>query len=119
MQTLRDVVSPVLLLPFAARASLSYGSGVAVQWPGLAATADHGTLSFNRQPKLDLGRSDVEWCVREKTKPTEGTKEPLVSVARVDQKDWAMLNDYAARTYVPASAHSRQAGAGSSRSDND
>ncbi len=117
--TLYDVLSPIWLVPFAHRRTGEHRS-VEVTWSGGACSISAGgaggaeALGIQDAP-LDWIR--VELKVDVISRPSAADVIPAGVAA--DPAVWAALEQWAARTYVPASLQSRLAGAGAGLSDND
>ena len=116
--TLHDVLLPVWLLPFAeriARATLN----VELTW-------STGVCSVRADAPLPLSASELperlEWLRIERrasNRTDSATRSAIPAGVPADPGDWAKLETWAHRTYVPASLKSRLAGAGAGLSDND
>jgi hypothetical protein len=126
--TLHHVVEPIWLLPFADRRARP-GGRVVLWWEGggveLAAAQPipgHGALRGLLVDRVQRILVELH--------PGAGGEAPIGRTERLrrpeppqgivaDPAAWAALETWAARTYVPASRHSRLAGAGAGLSDND
>jgi hypothetical protein len=112
------LISPLLLLPFAARRS----AAVEVAWGGLRLRLDASKVTADPATPCQLVASEAE---KVELIPLEGARSdhrpPDVQVggASVEEAFWAKLQGYEAMTYVPASAKSRASGAGAGEIDND
>jgi len=110
--------TPVLLLPFLARAARYAGHGYALEIEG------HETIrlypdgpDLSDAPALDArGHAVVRACLKPRRYPPPT---PEVSGIEVADDLWTRAEAFAHRTYVPASDASRIAGAGAGLSDND
>lgn len=109
-----NVVSPQMLIPFAAAAAGQLGQPVTLSWDGISVTTDGTGLGETDIPPMDLAKSvivrvggDLGKVVTQCTRSTP------------DPADWAYLNELAGRTYAPATEESRRKGAGAGLSDND
>lgn len=106
-----SVAEPTLLFAFAAYCARKLNSTVSVEWPSGSAISDGARLSVHGNPS-----SIAEWisvkCGGALDKPNqECTRgEPETGV-------WEALNEFAHRTYAPATDESREKGAGASLSD--
>jgi hypothetical protein len=114
------LISPVLLLPFAARADREVEiawKGVRLRlWP-LGVTVISGepcALAANKAGEVSLSSFDG-------ADGSKGLRRTLEAGggARIDEACWAKLQAFEALTYVPASAKSRASGAGAGEIDND
>lgn len=110
------VLSPALLLPFAAIAAAQLGTPISVTWDGVAARTDGTRLSLTGSDDL-LAPQTAQATVRSGGKLAE----PLTRRSRAApaDADWATLNCLAGRTHAPATEDSRLKGAGAGLSDND
>jgi hypothetical protein len=112
------LISPLLLLPFAARRS----AAVEVAWGGLRLRLDASKVTADPATPCQLVASEAE---KVELIPLEGARSdhrpPDVQIggASVEEAPWAKLQGYEAMTYVPASAKSRASGAGAGEIDND
>lgn len=111
------VAEPLLLLPFAACAARHLGSATSVEWTGLTATTDGAHLALvadRNAPAASIAQQViVQTC--------PGPHAPVAQTTRatLDQRDWQILDRFAARTYASATEQSRLLGAGTGTSDND
>lgn len=116
--SLERLVSPLLLLPFAARANRK----IEMAWKGvrlrlapfgvIVISGEPCALAANRAQEMGLSPFDDD-------RP-EGSLRPLqAGEARIDEASWVKLQGFEALTYVPASAKSRASGAGAGEIDND
>lgn len=118
---LRQVATPLWLLPFAAQASLSTGQPVQLSCGAAQA------LVTRRQCALRSGSRDAlaadapvdvrcsVWSGTADTWPKQAERDR----AAVREDHWHALEALAARTYVPASELSRSLGAGAGDTDNE
>jgi len=110
---------PVLLAPYAARASRATGAAVEVFWPGVTLTVTpDGGLAVRGASASVVARS------AERARCQQCAEPPVIAPpghARhvVDAESWRRLDALARRTYAPATEASRLAGAGAGLSDND
>lgn len=112
-----ELITPVLLLPFAAMAARQLGVAVTLSWDGVVAVTDGVTvcldgamdcLTTNKAEQVTINRAgQIGQSLAQCNRAT-----PIDS-------DWATLNRFAHRTYVPATEESRLKGAGAGLSDND
>jgi hypothetical protein len=121
--TLYDLLSPIWLVPFAYRRIAEHRS-VELTWIGgvcsISVVGVVGAEALGTQDaplgwirvelKTDISSPDV---ARPFTLPA------IPAGIQADPAAWAALEQWAARTYVPASLQSRLAGAGAGLSDND
>jgi hypothetical protein len=114
------VARPILLVPFASAAARSSGAAVDIMLPSgrtlvTATGGDRAALAA----MLSLQPSGPIDCVRSReTVPTDAARASSAG-AEIDPEAWARLARLAHRTYVPASAVSRERGAGAGAIDND
>ena len=121
--TLYNVLSPIWLVPFAYRRTAEHRS-VELTWIGGVCSIGGGGVVGAEA----LGAQDalLGW-IRVELKTDVSSPDvarlltlPAISVGiQADPAAWAALEQWAARTYVPASLQSRLAGAGAGLSDND
>lgn len=114
---------PLWLLPFAARAANETTAAVILGWADVAVTIwpYGGDVSGNAGALLTPLAEGVTWShvAPGATAPATGTALTRVARSAVADDDWQRLVALGARTFVPASAHSRMAGAGAGLIDND
>jgi Protein of unknown function (DUF3726) len=107
---LSSVLSPLFLIPFAARLG---GRSIRVEWDGGSAVTDGENLSLSSTGTPN--KSAVTVRMTDQTVP--------VSVAHTRaeprDQDWSALIQLTGRTYAPATEESRLLGAGSGLSDAD
>jgi hypothetical protein len=121
--TLYDVLSPIWLVPFAHRRTGEHRS-VEVTWSGGACSISAGgAISAEALGTQDapLGwiRVELKTDVSSPDAVPMPTRPVIPAGTQADPAAWAALEQWAARTYVPASLQSRLAGAGAGLSDND
>ena len=110
---IRDVISPILLLSFAAElAKITQKDYVLRFGEATYSASTTGMFCLNAGA---MERGDVVLSAAK----ASGT--PLLPAPRrcVDETAWATLNAFAHRTYAPATEASRLSGAGAGLSDND
>lgn len=117
---LARVAHPMLML-FALQASANWlKAPLRVTWAGFSArlAPSHAPV-WNGDARA--AHAGLITCQRDATQPSDDVDEPIWFPQRValNAASWQALEDLAARTYVPASAASRAAGAGAGLSDND
>ena len=112
------MLRPIALAPFVATAARISGGVFELHWDDVT---------------MEIGANEVSLtgaCVHLKNHTTEGVccrrtqqaiTDPVkrVTECTADARVWARLNDYAHRTFAPASDASRLAGAGAGLTDND
>lgn len=116
--SLRDVSYPLLVVPFAAWAALHITAHVGVSWGGLRVVTDGNGLSISDPDDALLVTKAPQLSCAQVTTATGALSQPL-SRGEVSPGAWATLNDFAQRTYAPATEASRRLGAGAGASDND
>lgn len=113
----RDLLAPMLILPFAAALARQRQRLAVVAWDGLSTATDGQVLS------LDGNRAPLSAAVADKVTVriggALGRPQPVVTRAAPRVGDWAALERLAHRTFAPASEASRLLGAGAGLSDND
>jgi len=110
---LEQVVEPLLLCFFVAQAARQCNSIIRLDWQGGSVVADahKASVTDNSQSVLsDVTMSLVDTQIAHDTVSQRGYP---------GEKTWQVLNQYAARTYAPATEESRLKGAGAGLSDND
>lgn len=121
--TLYDVLSPIWLVPFAHRRTGEHRS-IEVAWAGGACSISAGgavsaeALGMQNVP-LGWIRVELKTDVSSPNVARPLTHAAIPASIQADPAAWAALEQWAARTYVPASLQSRLAGAGAGLSDND
>jgi hypothetical protein len=115
---LERLVSPLLLLPFAARANRKIEmawKGVRLRLAPLGVMVISGgpcALAANKAEEMSLSLFEYD-------QPEGSLRALQAGGARIDEASWAKLQGFEALTYVPASAKSRASGAGAGEIDND
>lgn len=111
-----NVSYPLLVLPFAAWASLHISAPVTVSWLNIQIDTD-GTNIWIDNPKGELGvpTAGALTCARTNQMDDRATAPALRG--KVCPSAWARLGSFAHRTYAPATPESRRLGAG--ETDND
>ncbi len=114
---LEQVSRPVLLVPFAASAARLAHTGFSVEWQGASLFTDGYGLALSQERRgLDAAFAKrVSVCRKRGT----GCRPLRMSRFHPSDSDWAKLEEFAARTYAPATDESRLLGAGAGLSDND
>ena len=116
---LHDVVTPLLLVPFAGLAARWLGRPVGVAWADLAWLDDGTTLRAGGALERTCdARADTLRC-RAATEPGTRMGEPLPRVTRahLDPDSLDGLDAFVRRTYAPATEESRRLGAGGASVD--
>lgn len=111
--------TPGFLLPFLGQLALGRKIGIRLDLPQIEVT-------------VTPYRVDLDGSAEALTKPSSATLREVELVpgntethasptfsTEISSDEWDRLNDFAAKTYVPASEHSRLAGAGAGVADND
>ncbi|MDG1377507.1 MAG: DUF3726 domain-containing protein [Yoonia sp.] len=115
---LSHVVYPVLLLPFAAQVATRLQQVVMLSWDDLAVMSD-GQQIWLMDSKDQCGAEIAETVTfSHAERPASSGRKPQVR-GSASAAVWAQLNDFAHRTYAPATEQSRLLGAGAGNSDND
>ena len=112
---LRNVMSPLLLLPFLAAASTALQRPIAASCESFTAILTGGTVVIDGQVETPLAASVIISApqpARWKSGCPAAVKSPSV-----DPHQWDALCRFAAATYVPATEHSRNTGAGAGTTD--
>lgn len=114
---LKNVLHPILLVPFAAWAALHIKAPVAVSWLKVRFATDGRALEITGpEGERDVPHAEDVTC---KTGGALANPEPPSERGRVSSTAWARLGEFAQRTYAPATEQSRLLGAGAGVSDND
>lgn len=116
---LANVAYPALLL-FSVQASADWLShAISVTWPGFTARLSPGGAP-QISGDLRSSRASQVCCAVAQT-ATPAPHEPVWLPQRftINDESWAILTLWAHKTYVPATAQSRLAGAGAGLADND
>ena len=116
---LRGLLSPILLLPFAASASASMGRPLAISWERCELVCDGPGVLTGKRDGFTAASGDVALQVVTRGGPPQEPALPETKTVDVDDDLWSALQRLAHRTYVPASDQSRISGAGAGLSDND
>lgn len=107
------VAMPVLLLPFAEDVAVALNGTVTLQGSAFSASIGKGCMSLTGNI----------WTRQDNVLVTKGGDPdvplPKASRATPDPADWSVLNQFAHRTYAPATEASRLKGAGAGTNDND
>lgn len=115
---LHDLRAPLLLLPFVSRLARQEGTALRYDWgQGRANLAPDGAAEVSGDI-LTQHCETAEIAVGGEAHFSNPLREGFEPVG-VDAAFWEKLQKLAALTYVPASEHSRLAGAGAGLSDND
>ena len=111
---IQDVAVPALLVPFAANIASRIGQPIRIECDnGASVTTDGAGLACVADFPAHAKRVTVST-----TSSFTANYQPLTR-AEPDAQAWARLNEYAKRTYAPATEASRLLGAGAGLSDND
>ena len=114
------VVAPLWLAAVIGVCGRGKQTHVSLEWRGAALGIGRGALSGARGNLIDPGPVDVSIQVsRPATAVPVPARASAVGGYNVDETIWHALNKLEQRTYVPASFHSREIGAGAGTSDND
>ncbi|WP_299948093.1 DUF3726 domain-containing protein [uncultured Ruegeria sp.] len=110
---IREVAVPMLLLPFAANAARSLQAVITVTSGDFSAATDGVRLALRNECPAFADHVEVALG--------DGLTDPcsLQTRATPDPAAWKILNQFAHRTYAPATEASRLLGAGAGLSDND
>jgi hypothetical protein len=113
-----DVSYPLLVLPFAAWAALHIKQPVRLTWQDVEIDTD-GVGIWVRDPhsQINIEKTVALICQKAETRQDPANRPSLRGT--VAPETWARLNNFAQRTYAPATDASRLLGAGAGTSDND
>ena len=113
----QNVLTPILLAPFASFAANGTQLNLSLHWPG------NKIVAQGNKCDSDLLNADDQATTFLRVRPPNGTFDALTSggekTLEVGSGLWTELNQFAAETYVPASEISRAVGAGAGLTDND
>jgi len=113
-----STLQPLALAPFVATAARISGGVFELNWDEVAMVIGASEVSAtNRGADLTKHATGSVRCRRVQQVVTDPVKR--MTNCTVDAQVWARLNDYAYRTFAPASEASRLAGAGAGLTDND
>lgn len=114
LELTKDLVSPLLFLPFVAWRANAEGQSLSVKWSdGSARISESGELAHAGQAPSASGEVSVS------VEGEHGEVQPEGMRAEVALDVVEGLTRFAERTYAPATEESRLAGAGAGLSDND
>ena len=119
--SLNDVKLPIIIVPFLDHPARASRLGYGLSWPGARASVSERGLTLTLDDPCALEEEepvDAELSVAE-DEDTPPSHPPHLGPVTVEASTWAALDDLGKRTYVPASAESRDRGAGAGRTDND
>ncbi|MEH6632998.1 MAG: DUF3726 domain-containing protein [Halopseudomonas aestusnigri] len=122
---LTAVSCPALILPILGRASKALGYGFVVKWDGLKVNISPKKLYLEQGTISDLGikfTSNLFVTGLSLDSSLSGLEiKRVVKGVPLGDREWSDLQEFAGRTYVPASEESRLlgAGAGAGLTDND
>ena len=116
---LLNVAEPGLLMFFAAQYAQRLAGVLVLSWNGSSATTDGENMMLNPGNDLHalIGVHDVQ--IEFKPQGALKVSSSLCTRATPANNVWSALNDFASRTYAPATEDSRLKGAGAGLSDND
>lgn len=123
--TARNVMYPMLLLPFAAELAQASSALIECKFGGLRMNTDGERLWITPWPKADLeslvvASDDVFISTKPNTdRPSFDAWQKRRSRVLATALNWSALDQFAQRTYAPATEESRSRGAGAGVSDND
>ena len=109
--TFANTSHPLIILPFAAR--IAAEKCVKIQWTDAEIITDGDNFTASG----DIHAASGEISVVETAKPSEFS--PPAETCEVADDEWRRLYSLAARSWVPATARSREIGAGAGTNDND
>lgn len=113
------IAYPVLSLPFVAAAHGATGVPMGVQWPGVTIRIDSAGLYVAPDADVRSVAAEEYVCEARSVEPMGEAIQPHTNGLEIDPALWARIGAFAQRTYVPASAQSRERGAGANLDDND
>lgn len=111
--TIATTAHPLIITPFAARIAALTQQHITIQWAGATMNTDGVYATSNGD--LHAACAEIIIC--------SSAAAPLIphhnDECEIEDQEWRRLRSLAARSYVPATARSRQTGAGAGTSDND
>lgn len=113
-----DVSFPLLVLPFAAWAALHIKQPVRLTWQDVEIDTD-GVGIWVRDPHSEINTDKTAMLICQKTETRQEPASRPGLRGTVASDIWARLDNFAKRTYAPATDASRLLGAGAGTSDND
>ena len=112
----RDVIAPLLLLPFASWWSEQHKQSLTLSWPDGAIDIEGACFAIGPAGVTVPPRADIAFIDRK----ARGLTQVNVGFrAQVDCETYVALSAFAQRTYAPSTEVSRLSGAGAGLSDND
>lgn len=115
--TMENVSVPLLAVPFMGGAALRLGVPVCAEWDGVRLATDGKQLCVQGEAEA-LQTAHTDQLVFTAPAEMTGRREPVMR-ADVNEDSWALLGEFAHRTFAPATEESRLRGAGAGLSDND
>lgn len=112
------VSHPILTVPFLAFVAARLNACVTIAWHDLKLCSDGKTLWVS-DPQSQLQKAIAQDVTCSLSEAKGGAPCDVRARCPIDQQSWIVLNDFAKRTYAPASEQSRMLGAGAGNSDND
>lgn len=112
------IADPVFLAPYAAAIAKQTGKPITLCWRDIALTVTAGGLACDGpRDQLAVAVTDRVTCAPAAT--TSAASARRTQRRAVDAAAWRRLDDFAQRTFAPATEASRLAGAGAGLEDND
>lgn len=111
--TVGPVAVPMILVPFAANAAVLLERAVEIGGDDWSVQTIGDQLNLQGTPIQDLATVQIRLCNADLSLNSTRNR------AHPSPETWAILGDFAHRTYAPATEESRKLGAGSGLSDND
>jgi len=118
----RELKCPLLMLPFIAQMATDLDRVLTVELDSLEMVTDgeHVHFSSVQVPLMEhVGRGKISFANVSTFTFDANEKQPLYNRAQIDSAIWKALDEFAHRTYAPASEASRISGAGAGVLDND
>ncbi|WP_170427345.1 DUF3726 domain-containing protein [Ruegeria arenilitoris] len=110
---MQRVAAPALLLPFVSNAARIQKCALQIEFDDMKAVTDGARLSSPGSIPEKAQRVTISKVATRSLPREQQTR------AHPNSDDWAVLNQFAHRTYAPATEESRLLGAGAGLSDND
>ena len=111
--------TPGFLLPFLGQLALSRNKGIRLALPQIEVTVTPDRVVFDGSAEALTTPSPATLGKVELVPENKEIHASPTFSTEISSDEWDSLNDFAAKTYVPASEHSRLAGAGAGVADND
>ena len=105
---LSRVARPLMLVPFVAFSARATNSRLKIQWRGAVFVADGDRFAVFRNTENAAESADVRIAPCLLPRDFAASEMSVAAECKISAKEWKMLQNLAARTFVPASADSRR-----------